>query len=309
MAASVSVIIPTYNRAEVLDRAIASAVAQKIDGMEILVVDDGSTDPTGELVRRYDPTVVRYLHQTNRGPAGARNAGVRAATGPWLAFLDSDDEWFPGKLVAQLRQVADAGAGWAVCGHVTRTPDGREVPRPMLMPRTPLQMQAQLLANHAVATDTVLVRRRVFEQVGGFDESLRTAEDVDLYLRLAAAAPFAADDEPRCRVHITGNGTVNLCGRLARTKCLRRVFGECRSHLVARSLYRDRRHAMGREALELARLHLAEGRRLQALGWLARSAGGGFDSRQVKLLAECLLGTDRYDRGSARIKGTVRLWR
>ncbi|MFW6145876.1 MAG: glycosyltransferase family 2 protein [Planctomycetota bacterium] len=309
MTATVAVIIPTYNRAAVLARAIESALAQKVDGCEIIVVDDGSTDTTDAAVARYAGTPIRLIHQANRGPAAARNAGVRETDAAWIAFLDSDDEWLDGKLAAQLEQATAAGADWAVCGHETITSDGRRVERPAPLPRTAVDLQRQLLANEAIATDTVLVRRALFERCGGFDEALPTAEDVDLYLRLAATAPLVADPAIRCRVHIRPDGTVAHHGRIARAACRREVFARCKGHLVDRRLRRDRRAALAREALDLARLHLADGARAAAARWLVRSLPGGLDVDRLKVAGECLLGTERYDRQSARVKGVARLWR
>ncbi len=311
MTATVAVIIPTYNRAAVLGRSIESALAQDVDGCEIVVVDDGSTDATDAAVARYAGTPVRLIRQANRGPAAARNAGVRATDAPWIAFLDSDDEWLDGKLAAQLKQATAAGADWAVCSHETITLDHRCVERPAPLPRTALDLQRQLLDNisEAIATDTVLVRRAVFERCGGFDEALPVAEDVDLYLRLAATAPFVADPAVRCRVHIQHDGTVAHHGRIARALCRREVFARCKGYLVDRRLRRDRRAALAREAFDLARSHLAEGARAEAARWLARSLAGGLDAARLKVALECLLGSDCYDRQSARVKGVARLWR
>ena len=309
MKPTVAVIIPTYNRAAVLGRAINSALGQDVDGCEIVVVDDGSTDTTDAVLAKYAGAPVRLIRQANRGPAAARNAGVRETDAPWIAFLDSDDEWLGGKLAAQLAQATAAGAAWAVCGHETITPDGRRVERPWPLPGTALELQRQLLANEAIATDTVLIRRAAFERCGGFDQRLATAEDVDLYLRLAATAPFVADPAIRCRVHIQRDGTVARHGRIARAACRREVFARCGKHLVDRRLRRDRRCALAREALALAKLHLADGARAEAARWLARSLAGGLDAARLKVALECLLGSDCYDRQSARVKGVARLWR
>jgi glycosyltransferase involved in cell wall biosynthesis len=309
MRATVAAIIPTYNRAAVLARAIDSALAQDVAGREVVVVDDGSADATDAVLARYAGAPVRLLRQANRGPAAARNVGVRSTGAAWIAFLDSDDEWLPGKLAAQLDQATAAGVGWAVCGHETITPEGRCIARPEPLPRTALELQRQVLANEAIATDAVLVRRDVFDRCGGFDESLKTAEDVDFYLRLAATAPFAADPAVRCRVHIQRDGTVARYGRIARAACRRAVFHRCEGHLVDRRLRPDRRRALAREAIDLAKLHLADGARAEAMAWLMRSLGGGLDVDRLKVALECLLGTERYDRHSARVKGVARLWR
>ncbi|MGD9255575.1 MAG: glycosyltransferase family A protein, partial [Chromatiales bacterium] len=104
MTGTISVIIPTCNRVETLPRALDSVLAQTLSVDEVIVVDDGSTDGTADLVRASYPQV-RLLQQPNRGVSAARNRGIRKATGDWIAFLDSDDRWLPAKLEAQFRLI------------------------------------------------------------------------------------------------------------------------------------------------------------------------------------------------------------
>ncbi len=98
---SVSVIIPTYNRKERLEKAVRSVLGQKDVPFELIIIDDGSTDGTAEMVQNNFPQA-RYLYQSNQGPSTARNRGIEIASGEWIAFLDSDDEWMPAKLPDQL---------------------------------------------------------------------------------------------------------------------------------------------------------------------------------------------------------------
>jgi len=101
---SISVVIPTYNRSHTLARALDSVIAQSVQPLEIIVIDDGSTDDTGTLVKSQYPDVKLY-RQSNHGVSHARNRGIESANGEWIAFLDSDDAWYPGKLEAQLREL------------------------------------------------------------------------------------------------------------------------------------------------------------------------------------------------------------
>jgi GT2 family glycosyltransferase len=212
-AAMVSVLIPTYNRAHLVARAIDSALAQSHTDIEIIVVDDGSTDGTEDLIqRRYtaEPRVI-YLRQANKGVSGARNAGLSVARGGYIALLDSDDVWKPWKIELQLRCLdcfPEAGMIWTDMEAIG--PDGR-----LLSPRflramyrssyrwfptseslfstsKPLaallrwprdtavgarvyfgDISSQMIMGNLVHTSTVLLRRERFERVGGFDESLR----------------------------------------------------------------------------------------------------------------------------------------
>ena len=118
----VSVVIPTYNRATELPSAIESVLGQTYPSVEVIIVDDGSTDGTEALIQTRFPRV-RYLRQSNRGPAAARNAGIKAASGPYIAFLDSDDRWMPQKLERQiglLRERPEVGLVFSTVRFVSR---------------------------------------------------------------------------------------------------------------------------------------------------------------------------------------------
>jgi glycosyltransferase involved in cell wall biosynthesis len=171
-----SVIIPAYNSAATLDLAIESAAAQTIPPAEIIVVDDGSTDDTAAVASRHSP-LVRLIRQANAGAGAARNTGVRASSGEWIAFLDADDTWLPEKLERQLTMTVDPAVGVI---HA-RGPLAR-------YPAPPYVTFENLWEHNLIMCSSVVVRRTAFEGVGGFDESLKTGcEDHNLWLRLAAA--------------------------------------------------------------------------------------------------------------------------
>jgi glycosyltransferase involved in cell wall biosynthesis len=184
---SVSVIVPTYNRAEYLRQALSSVLDQSGVSAEVIVVDDGSTDETPHVVESYSDRV-RYVRQTNQGPAAARNHGLRLARGDYVAFLDSDDYYVPGilsKLLAVLAAQPTPGAVQGGFVHVAA--DGEQLSieepwreAPQLDLDTCIRLKPAYLA-------TMMLSREWIERVGGFDTALRQGEDVDLLIRLVAA--------------------------------------------------------------------------------------------------------------------------
>lgn len=225
----VSVVVPTYNRAYCLAETITSVLSQTHEDVEILLVDDGSTDNTRTLVESLwsrEPRL-RYLHQINRGVSAARNFGLSQARGDYIAFLDSDDVWLPWKLEAQLACLAafpDAGMIWT--DMLAVDPAGRVLssmylrlmydayrwfapeqlfsvttPFAALMPDAPEPLHrapvrfgdifSPMLMGNLVHTSTVLLRRERYEHVKRFDESMKTGEDYDFHLRTSRAGPVA----------------------------------------------------------------------------------------------------------------------
>ena len=186
----VSVVIPTYNYAGYLSEAIGSALAQASDdlALEVIVVDDGSTDETSEVVRRFG-SAVRYERQENQGPSTARNRGVAEARGEYVAFLDADDHWLPYKLGRQLRALTIrrdvAGCHGA---FLVQRPSGEVGRVARYWQRSgDLPTCRDLLRGNSINMSTMLIRREALVSTGPFDESLRTAEDWNLWLRLLLA--------------------------------------------------------------------------------------------------------------------------
>lgn len=170
-----SVIIPTRNRAAFVADAIDNVRAQPYDNLEILVVDDGSGDATAEVVGRYGPPV-RYIGQPHRGPAAARNHGLRLAQGEFLAFLDDDDLWSPGKIALQLPHLLDEPGLDMVLGHTQRMirERGQSAGSAFIPYRDPVRLYS---------LGCGLFRRSAFERVGLLDERMRHAEDDDWFMR------------------------------------------------------------------------------------------------------------------------------
>lgn len=181
-------IIPTYNRRELVQRAIDSVLAQTHPVDEILVVDDGSTDGTGEALRARYGERIRYHRQDNAGVSAARNAGMALATGRYFALLDSDDLWLPEKTARQVGWLdAHPEFGMVLCDVVRVDADG--TPYDTFHRRDVLREDGWalrwLLLNPSLVPASVMFRREVFETCGGFDPTLRTAEDIDFHLRVA----------------------------------------------------------------------------------------------------------------------------
>lgn len=184
----VSVIIPTYNRADMVGDAIQSVLDQTYGDWELIVVDDGSTDDTRAVVARFNDSRIRYIHQENRGLPAARNTGIRAAQGAYIAFLDSDDCFLPQKLAWQAAAL-DAGpdVGLVAGGYVET--DAMLQPLRQVAPwhAHPALSTPRWLQTCPFISSSVLVRRAWLERVGLFDEDMRYIEDWDLWLRLAHA--------------------------------------------------------------------------------------------------------------------------
>ena len=202
MSDSVSVVIPTWNRADRLVEAIASALAQTAPVLEVLVCDDGSTDDSAKRVAALaaaDPRV-RWLPGPRGGrPAIPRNRGIAASRGEWLAFLDSDDTWLPGKLEAQLAAARRLGSA-LVCSNALRVADGRDAGTLLEWSRPVLRF-ADLLRENLVVCSSCVARRSLVERAGGFPEApqFKAIEDYALWLRLSTLGEFAYCADPLVR--------------------------------------------------------------------------------------------------------------
>jgi glycosyltransferase involved in cell wall biosynthesis len=303
---TVSVVIPTHDRATIVERAICSVLAQTRPALEILVVDDGSTDDTAARLERYVDQTVRVLRLAERvGGSRARNIGIEAARGDWVAFLDSDDEWRPRKLERQLARLGapdGAGLGVIYCRKVMHDHlNGRES-----LVRTRLcngDVLLPLLSGWEISTSQVMVTRAALSQVGGFDPELPASQDYDLWLRLAAAGHrFGGVAEAMTVKH------VHLVAQMAGDPSLKErglaiLERKWRPMIVARfgaGQYRRwlaaRRRVVGHSYLMRVREAAARGRRREAWRHLrAMVHAGPFAARfMVRALALVLLGWPAY---------------
>jgi glycosyltransferase involved in cell wall biosynthesis len=199
----ISVVVPSYNRANVVHEAVQSILAQTYRVTDVIVVDDGSTDKTLEVLAQFGDRI-RVISQVNAGPAAARNSGISLATGEYVAFLDSDDVWLPTKLERQVELMEKAGENvpCCICNIQMQWPDKAAYsfdlaglnpgPEEGLWQNVP-----EVLATRPVLFNQgVLIRREALRRVGGFDEELWLLEDHDLSLRLALEGNWAYIKEP-----------------------------------------------------------------------------------------------------------------
>jgi glycosyltransferase involved in cell wall biosynthesis len=271
---TVSIVIATYNSADVLGRALDSIAAQTYHDYEVIVVDDGSTDDTAALVRSFEtvfgtPRLTFIRTNRNEGGAAARNRGVRAARGTHVAFLDADDEWLPAKLE---QQVAAFEAAPSEVGLITtqyRLLDSRgalvsenivqtfEGPLPAALLKS-VEGRYEIIG----VFSTVMMRRNVFDDVGGLDEGLRCWHDTDFYLRAAERFAFAFVATPLTVKH-ERRGSVSYTWR-TQDEGSRRFWQKHRSRFGSGNVFRRfiarHQHALGVQACLAG--EMAEGRRL-----------------------------------------------
>lgn len=219
--ASVSVVMPAYNVANSIARALASIAAQTVKPREVLVVDDGSTDDTIAAVTamagRMNGVRLRLFRQSNQGAGAARNRALAQASGDWIAFLDSDDEWLPNKLERSLE--VTMGADLVMSSHnlVAIAPDGAEhvidsQARYLSNPDDPFRT---LFLRGFISSSTVLVKAEAVRRAGGFDPGLRSAQDYELWLSiLAQVGPrFLTFNDPLLRYTLAEDGITSRIGR------------------------------------------------------------------------------------------------
>lgn len=196
----VSAVIAAYNREHTVERAIASIRRQSLQPAEIIVVDDASTDRTAAVAQAAGATVIRRTQ--NGGAASARNDGLAAAREPWIALLDSDDEWLPDHLATLWPHTATHAlvTGGSV---VVEDTTGAETRHAAVRRRTRLDSPMRLVfPDNVISSGGVLVSTEVLREIGGFDTSLRYSEDLDLWVRVLARHRGLALPDPVCRYHV-----------------------------------------------------------------------------------------------------------
>jgi glycosyltransferase involved in cell wall biosynthesis len=270
----VSVVIPTFNRARLLPEAIRSALRQTYRDLTVIVVDDGSTDDTPEVVAGLADDRIDFVRiDHSRSPARARNVGVSRATGQFIAFLDSDDVWVPEKIERQIEALrASPRCRWSYTrfDHI----DDSGAPMAPLrggvgMPRSGWILEHMVTESALVMVQSVLVEASLLDEVGGFDESPALREDLDLCFRLAARSEVVALEANLLRVrHHPARTTFGLAEvRDWRVHALRKLARSTEDRRVRRLCRRE----CARELAGLADAHSSNGDVRRAVGSLARA--------------------------------------
>lgn len=251
----VSVILPTYNRAALLSRAIRSVLDQTYPNWELIIWDDGSSDRTQDVVASHADARIRYYRSENHGVAWARNQAINTSHGQYVAFLDSDDEWLPAKLKLQVEAFEMNSVDMLFSDFINhheeigaRTqafPSYRDVMRSLqvdLLPGELVLIKAGLLESLAIenfiATDTVMVRREILTGMGGFQESLQNAEDFELWWRLGLTDARFAFHEHVLMIRHKPGGTLSAAS-----------LDSCENRLSALDLCRQEALLHGRQDL------------------------------------------------------------
>ncbi|MBW4055885.1 MAG: glycosyltransferase family 2 protein [Proteobacteria bacterium] len=201
----VSVIIPTFNRSHTILRSIGSVLSQSYQNFELIIVDDASTDDTEFVVSGIVDDRIKYIrHETNKGGSAARNTGISHSKGKYVAFQDSDDEWFYNKLEMQMAVFESMPQILAVYSGYLLEKDGelKYMPTEQLYAGSG-QIFTKLLRGNCVSTQTLIVNNDILKKIGGFDERLPRLQDWELVLRLSKEVEFQFLDQPLVKVYYT----------------------------------------------------------------------------------------------------------
>lgn len=267
----VSVVVPAYNAAWCVRRALDSVLAQDYGDYELIVVDDGSQDDTAAILATYGDGV-RVVSKPNGGLSSARNAGIAVARGEFVAFLDADDWWLPSKLSRQVA-IMESRPELLFCSATTRvqTPEGMRLPDWCCggSDRPALECIFAINAYVAGSGSVVLARREAFTRAGCFDESLRSLEDIDMWIRLAALGGYACIDAPLAVIEKRGD---SMSGNLDVMRAAAKQV-MCKNRALLPDGIRGAfwRQAYAGMLTDYAKWAYRKGRTAQALGDLARA--------------------------------------
>lgn len=199
----ITVIIPTFNRVHTLPRAIDSVLAQTLVVDEIIIIDDGSTDGTGQLVQQHYPSL-KYIYQTNKGVSAARNCAIKESSNTWLAFLDDDDEWMPHKLEYQI-QLLQSNPEAKLCHTEERwVRNGVRVNQMNKHHKSGGWIYQKCLPLCAISPSSALLHKSLFDEVGLFREDLPACEDYDMWLKICSRYPVVYV-EAECMIKYGGH--------------------------------------------------------------------------------------------------------
>lgn len=309
--ARVSVVIPNRNNLDTLPAALASVEAQQMPDTDIIVVDDGSTDGSREWLAQAaeDMQNLRVLHTESLGPAGARNEAISVCCAPIIAFLDSDDTWERGKLRVQIeymerypeigftftdyRHFGPDGDDRGTCFEYWKSDYRRQPPSHFFQLE---EAEATLLAVNLVGTSTVAARKALLQNANGFATDLASAEDWDLWLRLAAMAPVAATSMVGMRYLMRPNSLTTQ--RSKRLEAISEILDRYRGHaqLALRKAHRQGRARILRAQAEMAR---TEGKHLHSASDELRAFFIAPEANKLRAITSDLVRSVRTSRDAA----------
>jgi glycosyltransferase involved in cell wall biosynthesis len=221
---SVSVVVTCYNYGKYLSVALESLLEQSLKNMEIIIIDDGSSDNTSEVIKPYiEDSRIRYIYQSNAGQPRAKNRGVKESSGEFIAFLDADDIWLPTKLEKQLTLFADPQVGVVYSRRKWINQDGAEISGNERTLRRG-DILDHIFIDNFICFSSSVVRRSCLEDVGYFDENLPMGIDYDLWIRLAARYRFDYVDEPLVKYR-TGHANLSK-NTLKRYECAQKIMNK-----------------------------------------------------------------------------------
>ena len=278
----ISIIIPTHNRSTFLKRAINSVLYQTFKDFELIIIDDASSDKTGEIVKSYSDKRIRYIrHEDNKGGPAARNTGITQAEGRYIALLDDDDEWsYPEKLAKQIQKFSEVSekVGLIYTGHEVRESDGRLLRTER--PEARGDVHLRLLLGTTLSSNTPLIRKACFQKVGLFDESLKSCQDWDMWKRISDHYEFDYVPEIlaityRHEKQISSDFSAMIPGR---TRMVEKHWGEFRRHPEIFVIHLKR----------LGKMHCINGTWKEAIRWF-REALKVNPLEIFKITAWCML--------------------
>lgn len=226
--AKISTIIPAYNCADHIRETIESVFSQTVKDMELIVVDDGSADKTGDVLQSFGSKLRHIRHKENRGPSAARNSGVKESKGEYIAFLDHDDVWLPDKIEEQLKlfeKNKDLGLVYSNFYYVDMAGAQMGELFDNIKPHRGLVFEKLIMSNF-IPTSSVMVRKKVLDEVGLFDENFLISQDYDLYIRIAERCRIDFVERPllKYRVHPASFSTRRRKLALDETICITKFY-------------------------------------------------------------------------------------
>ncbi len=282
----VSVIIPAYNAQNFIKATIQSVINQTYPNWEMLIVDDGSTDETRQVVQKYlADHRIQYLYQKNQERAAARNRGIRHASGKYIAFLDADDLWLPDKLKVQVEYLHNhPKTGLCFTHYMLINSQGESLGQQAVNFATGSNQFYSLLKGNFIANSTVMTPRTILDKVGLFDESLPAfgSEDWDMWLRIARLYPIHLIDHPLTLYRLHESNTSLERMRLSAEAVLQKIFTD---PTLPANIARNKKNIYARLYLVLSETYLRLNQRQRAfkywqLAWQA-SPKGLFNIKRV----------------------------